>query len=95
MRLNTCLHSISGSRVPYPSHVFTACTGATLPSPVSTLLHSYHKKKKSLPKLTDMMTPIKPTTVKPTNNGQFVGCVDLALTINSGKWEMQHKSLNM
>jgi len=51
--------------------------------------------KKSLPTLTNMMTPMKPTTIMPTDDGHFVGCVDLASMIKSAKQEMQHNLLNM
>jgi hypothetical protein len=42
-----------------------------------------------------MTTTTKPATVKPNDDGQFVGCVDLASIIKSAKKEKQHNSLTM
>jgi hypothetical protein len=38
---------------------------------------------------------MKPATVMPTDDGQFVGCVHLVSMIKSTKQEMQHNSMNM
>ena len=47
MRLNTHLYSVTSVRMhgvmPYRPYVSSACTAATSPSPISTLLHSYHQ----------------------------------------------------
>jgi hypothetical protein len=68
-------------------------TGANIPSTISKLLHSNYQK--STAHIYILMTPTTPATVMPTDDCQFVSCVDLALTINSAKWEVWHPSQNV
>lgn len=53
------------------------CTGETPPSPISTLLHSYHQEITTHTNKHDDIH--EAATFKPNDDGQFVGCVDVSL----------------
>jgi len=80
MGLNTRLYSVTSLRMhglmPYPD---MSSWYVQRQHHLNLFQHYYTRIIKiSLPTLTNMTSPTKPTTVKPTDDGQFVGCVELA-----------------